>query len=172
MPDSAIVRPERPEDRSDVHRVNELAFARAEEADLVDALRSSGVELISLVAEREREIVGHILFSPVAVDTDNSRTCLSGLAPMAVVPMLQRTGIGTKLVLAGLSALREKGERGVVVLGHPAYYPRFGFAPANRFGLRWEVDCPEEAFMALELKPGGLTGVRGVVRFRPEFAKV
>jgi len=169
---SAHVRPERPEDLGAIRAVNARAFARDAEADLVDALRAAGVALASLVAEQAGVVVGHILFSPVTLETAAGEVAAVGLAPMAVLPALQRRGIGSQLVQEGLEVIRRQGHASVVVLGHPSYYPRFGFVPASRFGIRWELDCPDEAFFALELVPGALAGKRGVVRFRPEFARV
>jgi putative acetyltransferase len=164
------VRREAHADRAAVRRVNEEAFAGAEEAAIVDALRDAGAATLSLVAVIAGEVVGHILFSPVTIDGragDAARgagcpRCV-GLAPMAVLPAHQRMGVGSALVRAGLAELRAGG---VVVVGHPTYYPRFGFVRASLLGLRWEHDCPDEAFMALELVPGKLG--RGVVRYRPE----
>jgi len=90
---------------------------------------------------------------------------------MAVVPELQKNGIGSQLVQSGLAELRAAGHELVVVLGHPAYYPRFGFGKASTYGIRSEYAVPDEVFMALELKPGVLRGRGGgVVRYRPEFA--
>jgi putative acetyltransferase len=169
MADVVRIRPERPGDASALRRVNERAFAQAAEADLVDALREAGALTLSLVAEVQGAIVGHIAFSPVRISGPAAERAAVGLAPMAVLPEHQRRGIGSRLVRAGLEALRDAGHGAVVVLGHPHYYPRFGFAPASRWGLRWERDCPDEAFMALELRAGALEGAGGVVRFRPEF---
>ena len=117
----ARVRPERPGDAPAVRRVNEQAFGRATEADLVDALRDRG-----------------------------KGTAVLGLGPMAVLPAHQRAGIGSLLVRAGIEECRRAGHRGVVVLGHPEYYPRFGFVPASRHGLAWEHPVPDEAFMVLD----------------------
>jgi putative acetyltransferase len=155
-----------------VRRVNELAFGRPAEAELVAALRSAGVATLSLVAVRSGEVVGHILFSPVTIDTRGGARAAVGLAPMAVAPAWQRLGIGTALVRTGLVELRRRGHAAVVVLGHPQYYPRFGFERASRYGMRWEHDCPDEAFLALELVPGALGESAGVVRYRPEFGAV
>ena len=91
---------------------------------------------------------------------------------MAALPAFQRCGVGSALVQAGLERLRAAGHEFVVVLGHPEYYPRFGFRRASEFGVRWEQDAPDEAFMLLELLPGALRGKQGVVRFRPEFGRV
>ncbi len=172
-PYATRIREEAHGDAAAIRRVNEEAFGRPDEANLVDALRANGAATLSLVAESAGAIVGHILFSPVSIDrADGSRGEALGLAPMAVAPRQQRSGIGTRLVRSGLEQLRAAGHGAVIVLGHPDYYPRFGFVPASRFGLRWEIDCPEEAFLAIELRPGALAGGPGVVRYRPEFAAV
>ena len=154
-----LVRPERPEDLARIRYVNEQAFGRPAEARLVEALRSGGKVLISLVAEAERDgqIAGHILFSPVHIVGEKQSFAAAGLGPLAVLPALQRRGIGSLLVKCGLEHLRKAGSDriagSVVVLGHPGYYPRFGFVPASRFGIRSEFDVPDEVFMALELQP-------------------
>ncbi|HYG61865.1 MAG TPA: N-acetyltransferase [Thermoanaerobaculia bacterium] len=168
------IRPEQPEDVPAVHQVNSAAFGREEEARLVDLLWEAGAVVASLVAVDKvgdaGEVVGHILFSPVTLDgCDRS---IAGLAPMAVLPGRQRDGIGSALVERGLAACRDAGIEAVVVLGHPEYYPRFGFVPASRFGLGCEYPVPDEVFMALELTPGALAGCRGTVRYRPEFSQV
>ncbi|MBI3992747.1 MAG: N-acetyltransferase [Candidatus Lambdaproteobacteria bacterium] len=163
------IRDECPEDVSAIHHVNALAFGQPQEAALVDALRRAGAVLLSLVAVEDGAIVGHILFSPVRVRGGGGEFAAVGLAPMAVLPAWQRRGIGSALVRAGLARLRGMGQEAVVVLGHPAYYPRFGFRRASVFGLRWEHAAPDEAFMALELVAGSLAGRQGVVAYRPEF---
>jgi putative acetyltransferase len=162
------VRPELPDDATAIRAVNVAAFPTPEEADIVDALRAAHAVVLSLVAvdEDEGRIVGHILFSPVTIDRPGTATVAIGLAPMAVAPSHQRRGIGEQLVRTGLEALRAAGQRAVVVVGHPGYYPRFGFAPGRSFDLRWEAGH-DEAFFALELAPGALAG-GGVVRYRPE----
>jgi len=162
------VRPERPGDVAAVHAVNAAAFETDEEAGIVEALRAAHAVILSLVADDAGTVVGHILFSPVMIERPGSSLVAVGLAPMAVAPSHQRRGVGTKLVTTGLDALRAAGERAVVVVGHPAYYPRFGFAPGASFGLRWEGGH-DEAFFALELVPGALAG-GGVVRYRPELS--
>ena len=161
------VRPERPSDRDAVRRVNEAAFGRSDEADLVDRLRQSEPRYLGLVADVGGEVVGHILFTSITLDAGVD---VRGLAPMAVLPDRQRSGVGSALVRAGLSACRDDGAEAVVVLGYPAYYPRFGFRPASAFGITSEYDVPDEAFMALELADGALGGASGVVRYSPAFA--
>ena len=162
------VREENPADRAAVHAVNAAAFDTTAEADLVDALRAKARPLVSLVAEEGGAVIGHILFSPVSLD-ENPAPGIMGLAPMAVVPGRSRTGVGSALVRAGLERCRKLGFGAVVVLGHPAYYPRFGFQPAARFGIRCEYDAPEEAFMLLELQPGFLQGATGTIHFHEAF---
>jgi putative acetyltransferase len=163
------LRPEQPQDIAAIHRVNALAFGRPAEADLVDALRANSKTLLSLVAEQDQQIVGHIFFSPVVIDSGSVQYPAVGLAPLAVLPICQRQGIGSKLVQAGLAELTRQGYTAVVVLGHPTYYPRFGFIPSVKFGIRWENDVPENVFMAVELQPAALAGHSGIVRYSPEF---
>ena len=164
------VRPERRGDAGRVRAVNLAAFEGAEEADIVDRLRGAGGRQLSLVAEVDGELVGHILFSEVTVGGAPTATGM-GLAPMAVLPGHQNRGIGSALVRRGLAMLRDEGCPFVVVLGHPTYYPRFGFVPASRHGLTCQYEgVPDEAFLVHELTAAGLRGVAGVARYRPEFA--
>lgn len=167
------IRPETGADVDAIRRVNDLAFGTTGEGRLVDALRAAATPFVSLVAEDDGEIVGHIAFSPVTVEReDGRRFTIAGLAPMTVTPSRQKEGIGSMLVEAGLDACRRAGFTAVVVLGHPEYYPRFGFAPASRSGLRSEYDVPDEAFMLMELAPGGADELRGLARYHAAFALV
>ena len=152
-----------------VRALNDLAFGGTVEGAIVDALRAGCTGALSLVAEEGGRVVGHIFFSPVAV-AGMSGTEAMGLAPMAVAPDRQRRGIGAALIGHGLQELLRRGCSLVVVLGHPEYYPRFGFVPAARYGLRcqWE-GVPEEAFMVRFLVPARKGTVSGVVRYRKEF---
>ena len=164
------VRPETPADASQIRHVNELAFEQPAEADLVERLRQACMDSLSLVAEDDA-VVGHILFTPVVVESAAGRVVGKGLAPMAVLPDRQRQGIGSQLVRRGLDILRERGCPFVVVVGHPEYYPRFGFEPASTHGLasQWE-GIPDAAFMALVLDVHAMTGVSGVAKYREEFS--
>jgi putative acetyltransferase len=164
------VRLEQPDDSSGIHETNELAFGGPLEANLVDALRGCD-RYLSLVATLDERVVGHILFTPVTMEPSVDRR-VAGLGPMAVRPEHQRSGIGSHLIRAGLEACRRSGYAAVVVLGHPEYYPRFGFSPAHAFGLTCEFPSPPEAFMAMELEDGALSRVRGLVRYQPQFAEV
>jgi len=169
---AVTVRDELPGDAGTIWHINEKAFGQSGEADLVDLLRSRGKLIASLVAEEEGRIVGHIAFSRVSLDGGGRELSGAGLAPMAVMPEMQKRGIGSALVAEGLEKCGAKGIDYVVVLGHPDYYPRFGFVPAGQYGLRCEFDAPEEAFMVIELRAGSLLDVSGTVRFESEFSGV
>ena len=164
-----IIRRETPEDVDSIRYVNEQAFGQENESVLVEKLRNHGVLSISLVAVRDGEIVGHIAFSPVKVESEGLSFEAIALAPMAVLPEYQRKGIGSQMVRAGLEECRRLGYEIAVLVGHPDYYPRFGFIPAKPAGIDCEFEVPEEAWMILELREGTLAGRRGRVRFRPEF---
>ena len=163
------IRTERPEDIPGVRHVNQTAFDTAAEANLVDALRQHAHPIVSLVADTEDNVVGHILFSPVTLSAHADRP-IAGLAPLAVLPSRQRQGIGSALVRAGLDECRRLGFSAVVVLGHADYYPRFGFVPASTFGVRSEYDVPDDVFLALELSPDALRDRPGMIRYHPAFA--
>ena len=164
----ATIRTEELRDRRAVRALHESAFGGSVEADLVEALHRAAAALVALVAELDREVVGHILFSPVALEPATARH-LAGLGPMAVAPHVQRRGIGSLLVREGLKRCAAASVDAVVVLGHAEYYPRFGFRPAHQLGLRCDFDAPPEVFMALELEPGSLSDVSGLVRYHDAF---
>jgi len=166
---TSFIRREQDGDADQIRIVNAQAFGGSSEAEIVDALRGSAGSL-SLVAIADERIVGHILFTPVDIDGVAPHGAALGLAPLAVLPERQRSGIGSALVRAGLDACRSNGCRVVVVLGHPEYYPRFGFVPAASAGLACEFAVPAEAFMALELVPGTLADARGTVRYHARFS--
>ena len=165
------VRDERRSDYEAVARVEAAAFERPAEATLVEELREIASPLISLVATLDSEVVGHVLFSPIRVGAYALDPCPLALAPLAVQPEHQRTGIGSRLVHAGLDACRRLGTPFVIVVGIPAYYPRFGFSRASAHGLRAE-QTRDESFMVRELVAGSLAGVSGLVQYLPPFAKV
>ncbi len=167
-----VVRAETSADRDAVRVVNERAFGGAAEADLVDALREGARPHVSLVAESEGQVVGHIFFSPVVIESGAGASEAFALGPMGVLPELQRQGVGSELIRRGLEECRRLGREVVFVLGHPEYYPRFGFAPAAAKGLRCEYPVPDEVFMVLELREGALAGRTGLVKYRPEFGSV
>ncbi len=165
--DHVVLRRENFEDFSAVCAVNEAAFGRSDEANLVDRLRHEGAVLASFVAEREERVVGHVLFSRMLIETADGSLPSVALAPVAVMPEDQRRGVGGQLIRVGLDWLRGRGEQVVLVLGHPDYYPRFGFSSERARGL--QSPFPVDAFMALELVSGALDGVRGTVRYPNAF---
>ena len=164
-----LIRAEEHRDWAAIHAVNVSAFETPAEANLVDTLREHAQPLVSLVAEDKGAIVGHIMFSPVSLP-GHPALRIVGLAPMAVAPEHQRKGVGSALVRAGLDHCRQLGFGAVVVLGHPAYYPRFGFSSSARFGIGCEYDVPEEVFMVAELKDGFLGGASGTVKYHAAFS--
>ncbi len=161
-----LIRPEKPADVAAIRAIYALAFPSDDEGRLVEALRAANKLAISLVAEDGGQVVGHIAFSPVSVAGGSVGL---GLAPLAVTPSHQRQGIGGRLVREGLLAAVRCGVGFVVVLGHPDYYPRFGFARASAVGLDNEYGA-DEAFMVLELRPRALPADGGLVKYGAEFA--
>ncbi len=158
-------------DRGAVRAVNMAAFDTAAEADLVEALRQQAQPFVSLIAEKDGNVVGHIMFSPVSL-SNHPDLKVMGLGPMAVAPKYQARGIGSALVRAGLAECKKLGFVAVVVLGHPDYYPRFGFSPASHFEIDSEYDVPVEVFMAMELQPEALSGKSGIARYHVAFSNV
>lgn len=165
-----LIRSEEEKDRAAIYAVTAAAFERELEANLVDALRQQVQPIVSLVAENEQTIVGHVLFSPVLL-TGHLDLHIAGLAPLAVAPTHQRKGIGSALVRAGLERCKQLGFGAVVVLGHPEYYPRFGFSPSSRFGIGCEYKVREEVFMVMELQPGYLRGASGTIKYHAAFSE-
>jgi putative acetyltransferase len=168
-----LIREEAPTDVGAIRTLHAAAFMTDAEARLVGALREHGRLSLSLVAVEDEVVVGHIAFSPITI-TRPDASVLSGigLGPMAVTRSRQACGIGSRLVRTGLERLRVAGHPLCVVLGHPEYYPRFGFERASQFGIRWERKTPDEHFFVLEFTRGALKGASGVVRYSPEFAIV
>jgi putative acetyltransferase len=164
------IRPEQKEDHAAIREVNNLAFKGESEAKLVEAIRASEffVPDLSLVAVTD-EVIGHILFSIVSIETDQGRVPTLALAPMAVKPDFQNQGIGSALVREGLTKCEELGFEHVVVLGHPNFYPKFGFQPSRSRGIRSPFQVPDEVFMVYEMKKGSLDAITGQVRYPPAF---
>ena len=171
-----LIRPETPAEFAAVAQLLRQAFPGPEEATLVEQLRRRPDfrPTLSLVAETAGAVVGHILLTPIGVEpaAGGAPVPSLALAPVAVLPAWQRRGIGAGLVATGLAAARTEGFGSVILLGHPAYYPRFGFGPASRWGIRAPFEVSDEAFMALELRAGALAGAAGTVRYPAEFAGV
>ncbi|HEY1601433.1 MAG TPA: N-acetyltransferase [Pirellulales bacterium] len=184
MQHSTIVRPEQSQDFADINEVTRLAFGQEAEARLVRELRAcSGFDpLLSLVAVRDHELLGHILFTPVEIQRDGAAPLAAlALAPLSVLPQHQRAGVGSLLVRKGLTACRRRSERLVIVVGHPDYYPRFGFRPARPLGLEVPFAVPDEAFLVCDLARDSAAGnvpelapdfVVGLVQYPPPFLLV
>ena len=165
------IRKEQPGDEAQIYEVNYQAFERKQEAEVVDALRTSCPEGVSLVAEEDGKLVGHILFTPTIIESEGRSIIGTGLAPMAVLPEHQRKGIGSALVRAGLETMRKAGEPFVIVVGHPGFYPKFGFERASKYGIRCEYkQVPDEAFMIVVYDEEKIKGINGVAKERSEFA--
>ena len=163
-----IIREEQPADISLIREINQRAFEQEQEANLVDALRSNGAATLSLVAVVDDAVVGHIMYSPARIGAVEG----AGLAPMAVLPTHQRRGIGSQLVEVGNAKLREHDCPFIIVLGHPGFYPRFGFRPARPLGVTCEWDVPDDVFMIALLDEHRMRGVTGLAKYRPEFSTI
>ena len=171
-----IIRKEKTVDFSVIREINLKAFENGvNEANLIELIRDSEnfISDLSLVAAmRDGEIIGHILFSIIHLVTEQGTVPTLGLAPMAVKPDYQNSGIGSALVNEGIKACKALGYDHIFVLGHPNFYPRFGFSPASQFGIKSPFPVPEEVFMALELKKGSLSGLQGKIKYPPAFNTV
>jgi putative acetyltransferase len=148
------IRPAVADDHAAIRAVTEAAFDNpaGDEAGIIEGVRAEGRALLELVAESDGAIVGHVLFSRMLTDPP---LAVAGLGPLAVAPAAQRTGVGSALARAGIEACRAAGMEAVVVLGHPPYYPRFGFSPQAAAQIASPF-AGRPAFMAVALTPGAL----------------
>ena len=165
------IREESPDDHGRVFEVQAAAFERENEAAVVDALRAAARPFVSLVATIESEIVGHIFFSPVSFEIHPEAPPAAALAPVAVVPHLQKRGIGSALVRAGLERCREHGWVAVFLVGDPGYYSKFGFTLAAPLGFTYGNPLFDAVLQMVELRSGAVAGYRGRVCFDPAFAE-
>ena len=167
-----MIRIENEHDHSAVKEVIREAFLTAEHSDqteheLVERLRRSQefVPELSLVYVADDKIVGHIMFTKIKVGEQEAL----GMAPLSVLPAYQNQGIGSMLMKAGIESARELGYKGIVLLGHPDYYPRFGFVKASMFNIACPFPVPDESYMALELTTGSLADINGMVEYSKAF---
>jgi putative acetyltransferase len=169
-----IVRADRPSDAREVWTVHEAAFDRPDEARLAARLRQEASPLVSQVAEQAGRVIGHVLFSPVRLDSERERPTVAAgaLGPVGVLPDAQGHGAGAALIRAGIEACRTLDWRILFVLGDPAYYARFGFGLAAPRGLHYASHAFDAAFQVQELAPGALAGVEGWVRYHAAFSGV
>lgn len=165
------LRKETKTDYAGIRRINDLAFGRKAESKLIDLLRKKEdfVPDLSILAEVNKQLVGHILFTPVKIESGSESFTTLCLAPMSVLPDYQQKSIGKLLVIQGLQTAKDLGYTSVVVLGHPSFYPKFGFQPASKWEINSPFPAPDEAFMAIELVTTSLENVKGKVEFPPEF---
>lgn len=165
------------ETSSDIPQIRQVvtaAFGQPNEAELVDRIRASAnfVPELSIVARQNQEIVGHILFSKITIETATDSVLALALAPLAVLPAQQNRGIGSQLIQEGLIRCRSLGHSIVVVLGHPHYYSRFGFEPASRYSIQAPFEVPDEAFMVRALQSGVLNQGQGIVNYPAYFLDI
>jgi predicted N-acetyltransferase YhbS len=166
-----IIRPETENDYAKIAKVNELAFGQKNESLLIEKLRNTSdfIPELSLVAEYKNDVVGHILFYPVKINDGGVRHTSLVLAPMCVHPSHQSKGIGSSLVREGLKRAKDMGYSSVIVVGHPEYYPKFGFQKSSEYGIKAPFDVPDNAFLALELVEGALKKIKGIVEYPKPF---
>jgi putative acetyltransferase len=171
---NVIIRSEKESDFDRITEINDLAFGQKNEGLLIEKLRKTKdfIPELSLIAEYKRVVIGHILFYPIHIVTDNLRFTSLSLAPLSVHPAFQNRGVGSKLVVKGLALSKELGFESIIVVGHAKYYLKFGFEPASRWGIRVPFDVPDEAFLAKELKRGALKSKSGIVVYPKEFEEV
>ncbi|WP_078548597.1 GNAT family N-acetyltransferase [Litchfieldia alkalitelluris] len=170
-----FIRSENEKDYAGIREVNIVAFNKENEAKLIEAIRGSNLFIpeLSLVAVSEKqEILGHILFSEIILATEGGEIPTIGLAPMAVKPEYQNMGIGSALVKRGLDLCKTLGYSHVFVLGHPNFYPKFGFAASSLYGIESPFPVPEEVFMAIEIDKDSLSGLQGKIKYPPAFSSV
>lgn len=170
------IREEEIKDYNEVEKVVEESFKTAEFSDkdehnLVRRLRNSNefIKELSLIAEEENKILGHVLLTKALIKAESTYYETLALAPLAVLPEYQKSGIGKNLMNKAIERARELGYKSIVVLGHENYYPKFGFEKASKYGVKAPFEVPDEAYMILELLPGGLNGVSGIVEYSKAF---
>lgn len=169
------IRQEKATDIQAIKEVNDLAFGQENESKLIQEIRESKyfVPELSLVAVIDsEEVIGHILFSQITIETENGSIPSLALAPMAVKPEFQKHGIGSLLVNEGLMRCKAKGNGSVIVLGHPEFYPKFGFVRASGKGIKPPFEVPDEVFMLIELEKDALDHAEGTVKYPAAFLNV
>ncbi|GAB0156750.1 N-acetyltransferase [Chryseobacterium sp. Alg-005] len=171
-----VIRQEKERDYPKVFQTIEEAFRNLEYSDhqehfLVERLRKSNAFIpeLSLVAEADDKIAGHILFTKITIENGQESFESLALAPVSVQPDFQHQGIGGKLIEKGHDIARQLGYQSVILIGHENYYPKFGYKKTTNFGISFPFDIPEENGMAIELVKDGLKDVKGVVRYPKEF---
>jgi predicted N-acetyltransferase YhbS len=159
------------EDYEQITTLHSLAFNRDSEARLVEKLRRTPIYIreLSLVARYKNTVIGHILFYPIKINSHGKKCVSLALAPISVIPRFQNRKIGTKLIREGLEKARKLGFKSVIVVGHPEYYPRFGFEKASNYGISASFHVPDNALLAIELEKDALKDCRGAVAYPNEY---
>jgi len=170
---NTTIRKEEEKDHKQIYEVNKLAFQQENESKLIEKIRKSEnfIPELSIVAEIDNRIVGHILFSKIKIIGDSDYESLA-LAPMAIIPEFQKSGIGSELIKKGMDKAKELGFDSIIVLGHKEYYPKFGFQRASKWDIKCPFEVPDEVFMAIELTEKALEGKAGTVEYPDEFNEV
>lgn len=151
--------------------INDMAFGQEAEGILIEKLRKNQkfIKELSLVACMGSEIIGHILFFPIKINSENDSYESLALAPMSVIPELQGLGIGSQLVEKGIAKAKKLGHQSIIVLGHDKYYPKFGFKPASKFNITPPFEVPDNVFLAKEIILNSLADISGCVEYPKEF---
>lgn len=164
------IREEKKTDLNPIKQINDLAFGQAQEGNVIDKIRDSESPILSLVAEIDNTVVGHIFYSLAEIESHEKKIIGMGLAPMAVLPKHQNRGIGKRLINESIALLKEKETPFIIVLGHEDYYPKFGFELASKYGIKCQWDgVPDEAFMIMILDRKKMLNVHGVAKYRDEW---
>jgi len=170
----ALIEAETEDDYDQISKVHALAFNGDCEARLVEKLRGTPmyVRELSLVARYKNAVIGHILFYPIKISTSGKKCVSLALAPVSVLPDFQNRRVGSRLIEEGLARARKLGFKSVIVIGHPEYYPRFGFQKASRYGISTPLNVSDNAFFAIELEKDGLKDCNGKVQYPVEYNEV
>ena len=165
------LRKEEAKDFQNIAMVNDVAFGRKAESKLIDTLRNTKefIPDLSAIAEVDGKVIGHILFYPITINEGEKKHISLALAPMSIIPAFHKKSIGKLLVIYGLQAAKNLGHKSVIVLGHPSYYPKFGFEPASKWNIKSPFPAPDEAFLAIELEKGSLEKISGTVIYPKAF---
>ena len=171
MKETLHIRPETPSDTKAITKINDLAFGRKNESVLISTLRSNAAfdPRLSLVALKSGELIGHIFLFPIFIQTEQENYPSLSLGPIAVHPEHQNQGVGGRLISQGHEAALKVGYTSVILVGHPWYYPKFGYRMASIWGLTNPWGIHNEAFMAIELVKGSLEGKSGLAKYPEEF---
>lgn len=161
-------------DYEQITRLHTIAFKRDGEARLVEKLRKTPTYIpeLSLVAKYRNMIVGHVLFYPIKINAYKKKCDSLALAPISVIPSFQNRKVGSRLIKEGLEKARKLGFKSVIVVGHPEYYPRFGFEKASKYGISAPFNAPDNVVFAIELEKDGLKNCSGTIEYPSEFNEV